>query len=104
MAEAKNYVFDYKEIAEILIKAQGIHEGLWGIYIEFGFGAANIQAGPSQDMVLPAAIIPVKSIGIQRFDEPNSLTVDAAEVNPLLSGSEPPASGKKTQSRRRRTR
>jgi hypothetical protein len=101
MAEAKNYVFDYREIAEILIKAQNIHEGLWGIYIEFGFGAANIQTGPSEDAILPAAIIPVKSIGIQRFDEPNSLTVDAAKANPLPTRSEPIGAGKKTQSRRR---
>ena len=42
MAEVKTYVFDYKEVAEALIKQQGIHEGLWGVYMEFGIGAANI--------------------------------------------------------------
>jgi hypothetical protein len=82
MAEVKTYVFDYKEVAEALIKQQGIHEGLWGIYMEFGIGAANIPAGPSEQALLPAAIVPVAKIGIQRFDKPSSLTVDAAEVNP----------------------
>jgi hypothetical protein len=82
MAEVKTYLFDYREVAEALIKKQGVHEGLWGIYIEFGMGAANIPADPSGQVLLPAAIIPVSKIGIQRFDKPNSLTVDAAEVNP----------------------
>jgi hypothetical protein len=82
MAEVKTYLFDYKEVAEALVKKQDIHEGLWGIYMEFGIGAANIPSDPSQQTFLPAAIVPVVKIGIQRFDVPSSLTVDAAEVNP----------------------
>ena len=97
MAEAGNYTFNYKEIAEILIKKLDIHEGLWGIFIEFGLGAGMIPVGPSQD-ITPAAIIPVQKVGIQRFDTPNSLTVDAAEVNPLTPG--PIAVGKRAQGRR----
>jgi hypothetical protein len=85
MAEVKTYLFDFKEVAEALIKKQGIHEGLWGIYMEFGIAAGNIPAGPSQQVLLPAAIVPVVKIGIQRFDQPSSLTVDAAEVNPTPS-------------------
>ena len=82
MAEVKTYTFDYKEVAEALIKKQGIHEGLWGIYMEFRITAGNIPADPSGQVLLPAAIVPVVRIGIQRFDKPSSLTVDAAEVNP----------------------
>jgi hypothetical protein len=44
-------------------------------------GAANVGSEPGD--LLPSAIIPVKKIGLQRFGEPNNLTVDAAEVNPL---------------------
>lgn len=83
MAEVKTYLFDYKEVAEALIKREGIHEGIWGIYMEFGITAANISSGPSEQTLVPAAIIPVLKLGIQRFDKPNSLTVDAAEINPL---------------------
>jgi len=82
MAEAKTYLFNYKEVAEALVKKHEIHEGLWGIYMEFGIAAANIPSDPSQQILVPAAIVPVVKIGIQRFDQPNSLTVDAAEVNP----------------------
>jgi hypothetical protein len=95
MAEAKNYTFTYKEIAEALVKAQGLHEGLWGAYLQFGIGAANIPTGPSNETLIPAAIVPVLNIGIQRFEQPNSLTVDAAEVNP------PPQIGTKSRSRAR---
>jgi len=78
--ESKVHKFTYKDIAEALVKQQGIHEGIWGVYVEFGIAASNIGQTP-QDM-LPAAIVPVVSIGIQTFPEENNLTVDAAKVNP----------------------
>jgi hypothetical protein len=82
MPEVKSYTFDHNELAEILIKKLDIHDGLWGVYIEFGFGAANIAAPPEAKTVTPAALSLVNKIGIQRFDAPNNLTVDAAQVNP----------------------
>ena len=82
MAEPRQYVFSYKEIAEALVKQEGIHEGLWGLYIEFGIGAANIATTPDSNDTTPAAIVPLQKLGIQRFDEASNLTVDAAEVNP----------------------
>jgi len=81
MADVQTYTFEYKEITEALVKKLGIHEGLWGIYLEFGIGGGNIP-GPSEHMVLPAAIVPILKIGIHRYSKPSSLTVDAAEVNP----------------------
>ncbi len=81
MAEVKSIEFNYKEVAEALIKHNDIHEGLWGISIKFGIQAANISAGPGEDLT-PAAIVPVLKIGLQKFEEENSLSVDAAKVNP----------------------
>lgn len=81
MPKTNNIVFSHKEVAEVLIKAGDIHEGLWGLYIEFGLNAANI--GPNPNEIVPAAILGVNKIGIQRFKEINSLSVDAAEVNPV---------------------
>jgi len=74
------FPFTYQELAEILIKHEGIHEGLWGIYVEFGIGATNIGQGPND--ILPAAVVPIVKLGLQRFTEPNNLTADAAKVNP----------------------
>lgn len=83
MPEISTLVFNHKEVATALVKAQNIHEGLWGIYIEFGFSATNINQGTDSDPnLVPAVIVPLTKIGIQRFDKPNNLTVDAAEVNP----------------------
>lgn len=82
MAQAQQYVFTYKEIAEALVKEQDIHEGLWGLYVEFGIAAANIGTTPENTDVMPAAVIPLQKLGIQKFDEANNMTVDAAEVNP----------------------
>jgi len=80
MAEASQYTFDFKEVTEALLKKAGIHEGLWGIYIEFGLGASNV--GPTEGELFPTALVPVKKIGIQRFEKENNLSVDAAKVNP----------------------
>jgi hypothetical protein len=84
MAEAKNYVFDHRELAEILVKQQDIHEGLWGVYVEFGFVATNLSSEPALNPknVTPAVINLVQKIGIQQFPEASNLTVDAAKVNP----------------------
>jgi hypothetical protein len=74
------YPFTHQELAEILIKYKDIHEGLWGIYVEFGIGATNVGQGPND--LLPAAIVPIVKLGLQRFTEANNLTADAAKVNP----------------------
>ena len=81
MPESTVITFTHKEVAEALIKQQNIHEGLWGIYIEFGIAAANIGVGPND--INPAAIIPIVKIGLNKQDELNNITVDAAVVNPL---------------------
>jgi hypothetical protein len=84
MAETTTrYTFTHKELVEALIKTQGLHEGLWSMYVEFGLGAVN--AGPSDDQLLPAAIVPVVKIGLQKGEKENAITVDAAKVNPKPS-------------------
>lgn len=80
MPEPGQIIFSYKEIAETLIKAQGLHEGIWGIFIKFGLNAANI--GDNEAALRPAAIIPVLEIGLQKMDKESNIAVDAAKVNP----------------------
>jgi hypothetical protein len=94
MPEIKNYLFNYTELAEMMVRKLDLHEGLWGIYFEFALGGANVQTSPDAKTVAPAAITLIKSVGIQRFEAPNSLTVDAAEVNPATSKSAKPFSKK----------
>jgi len=76
-------VTSHKKVAEALIKFHGIHEGIWGLFIRFGIGAANI--GQDENSINPAAIVPVVEIGLQKFDKEGVLSVDAAKVNPAHS-------------------
>jgi hypothetical protein len=80
MAEATQLVFSHKEVATALVKAQGLHEGVWGLYIKFGIAGANV--GMNATEVQPAAIVPILEIGLQKYDEENNISVDAAKVNP----------------------
>jgi hypothetical protein len=82
MPETKSITFTYKEVVEALIRYNDLHEGLWGLSIEFGLAAANVAPESGGDL-LPTALIPVKKIGLTRSGEPNNLTVDASKANPL---------------------
>jgi hypothetical protein len=85
MAEPDRFIFTYKELATAMVKQQGVHEGLWMIYVEFGIQGANV--GESKDQVVPTAIVPVLKVGLQLIakDHPladSAIVVDAAAVNP----------------------
>ncbi len=80
MAEPTQIVFKHKEVVEALLKKQDIHEGIWGLFLRFGIQGLNI--GMSADDLMPAAVVPVLEIGLQRFPEENNIAVDAAKVNP----------------------
>lgn len=78
MATPKTIVFSFKELAEILAKHAEVQEGMWGLHVRFGLQATNI--GTSTEDLKPAAIIPIVEIGIQQFESPNALTIDATKL------------------------
>ena len=80
MAQANQIQFSFKELATLMIKDQGIHEGYWGLAVRFGINAIN--AGLTEADLKPTAIVPIVEIGLQKFEDLNNLSVDAAEVNP----------------------
>jgi hypothetical protein len=81
MGEPENITFEYKEIVQALVKHQGIHEGIWGLTIQFGLQVSNIKVGEKE--LVPGLIIPLVKMGIQKLDKVTPLSVDAAKVNPL---------------------
>ncbi len=97
MPETKIIEFTLREVAKALVIDSDIQEGFWGIIFKFGIQGANLSPGPEDDLT-PAAIVPILNIGLQRFDVPNNLTVDAAKVNPRgkTTSSKKPAPKKKT--------
>jgi hypothetical protein len=82
MPEATQYMFNHKELVEMMIKKQGIHDGIWSLSMRFGMQATNFGLNPDGADILPTAIIPVMEIGINRVDKINNISVDAAQVNP----------------------
>jgi hypothetical protein len=84
MPETTQFMFPFKEITALLVKQQDIHEGFWGILFEFAFTGGGVAIPPAANAVIPAAIVGIPRIGIQRFDTENPLTVNAAEVNPAV--------------------
>ena len=80
MAESTQIVFKHKEVVEALLKHHGLHEGIWGLYIRFGLQAVNI--GITENDLMPAAVVPLMEIGLQKFEKENNIAVDAAKVNP----------------------
>lgn len=89
MPETKQVTFSLKEVAEALALKAGVDEGLWGLYVEFGIAGGNVQTGPSGDEMNPAAIVPILKLGIQRFEKPSGMTVDASALAPKKSKRKP---------------
>ena len=73
-------VTSHKVVVEALLKYHNIHEGIWGLFIRFGIAAVN--AGENEQQLMPAAIVPVTEIGLQKFEKETNISVDAAKVNP----------------------
>jgi hypothetical protein len=80
MPETSQFTFSFKEVVTALIKSQGLHDGIWGLFVNFGLSASNV--GQTESEMKPAAIIPILQLGLQKFDKETSLSVDAAKVNP----------------------
>lgn len=80
MAQPNQIMYSFKELAALMVKDQGMHEGYWGLSVRFGISATN--AGVSESDLRPTALVPIVEIGLQKFEEVNNLSVDAAEVNP----------------------
>ena len=73
-------MYSVKELTEILIKHQDIHEGIYALNLEFQFGLGMF--GPSPEQTLPGAIVSLAKVGLSKVDAHTFNTVDAAEANP----------------------
>jgi hypothetical protein len=84
MPEVNQFTWTHKELATLLIKAAGIHEGRWFLVMSFGMSGGNF--GSSDEQMNPGMLVAITGIGLQRElpdqKAPASLVVDAAEVNP----------------------
>ncbi len=71
----------FKDIAILIIKDKGIHEGLYVPKMELAFGAGVDEFNEGERV--PTIKVGIKSIGIEKVERSdNALCVDASEVNP----------------------
>jgi hypothetical protein len=101
MTEIQQFLFTHKEIAEMLIKRKDVHEGYWGICVEFGILVGTVEFPPQSGNTNPGTTVSIPKIGIQRFDASNPLAINAAEVNPpITSGDKGKRGNKPSQARK----
>lgn len=82
MADTVNPInFTLRELAEILIRHQGIHNGNYELSINFQIAVGAV--GPTESTVLPGAMIGVSGLGLVPAMAPGPNAVDAAIANPL---------------------
>ena len=74
MAEPTQIVFSHKEIVELMLRKQNIHHCIWGMFIKFGIQGTNI--GLTGTDMMPAAVVPVLEIGLQKFEAESNASVD----------------------------
>lgn len=70
-----------RELAEVLIRHHGLHEGIYDTAIEFQFALG--QVGPDPQKPMPGAMLGVSRIGLVKVNNAGPQSVDAAKVNPL---------------------
>jgi hypothetical protein len=93
MAEVAQYQFTFKEVAELLIKRQGIHEGVWAVGFNLNIGTGLM--GPTPDQSFPSAMVQITSAILTKIEagqQPSPSAVDAAIVNPRSGQPSPDAS------------
>lgn len=78
--EPKTFAFEWKGLLIAMIKAQGLHAGIWRLQLHFmPIMAANFKtdAGP-----MPGAMVGVQGIELVEHHEVGPFAADAAIVNP----------------------
>lgn len=72
-----------KELAVILIRHYGHHEGFYEVGVQFNIAVGSV--GPDPTLVAPGAVVTVGGIGLSQCPESSPLGVDASMVNPLTA-------------------
>lgn len=82
--ETVGQTFKNSDLTALLIKANGLHEGLYETAITFSMGIGAFAHGPGQPP-LPGAFFGVESFALRQVSPEhagNPNVVDAAKVNP----------------------
>jgi hypothetical protein len=78
----QTYAFNRFELATLLIKQQGIHEGQWSLEIRVECEVTNMSKNSGASY--PSILLQVSNYLLQRHETAQPFTVDAAVVNPAV--------------------
>ena len=73
-------VLSLKDIAELIVKHRGIHEGLYNVVFQIQIALGAV--GTSPETVVPGAMFGVSGVGLEKVAQAGPQTIDAAVVNP----------------------
>lgn len=73
--------YELTELAELLIKTNGIHEGLYSVGFKFAVTIGSIET--KADETYPGVTTVVQKAGLFEVEKMGPNVVDAAKVNPL---------------------
>jgi hypothetical protein len=76
MENATQFQFEILEVGKLLLKKQGITQGMWTVGVNFAIGVTN--AGPNPETIRPSAIVSVDKIVLSRAEGPGPMIVDAS--------------------------
>ena len=82
MAEPTQFVFSHKELVEILIRHQGLREGIWAAQFQLGMGNMQVPSPAGGSDTLPAVVVTIMGVGLQKAEKEGPSALDAAKVNP----------------------
>lgn len=101
---AEQIAVELSEVIVALIQRLGLHEGIWGLTVEFGLGVGNF--GVSTEEARPSAFVQVQKLGLTHTAVEGPLAIDASKVNPAPSTktSAKPATTRKTSAKPAATR
>ncbi len=78
MAKPTRFSFTLHELAELLVREQGLTEGHWEIGCQFNFAAINLNIPPAG--AAPTGAMQITAMNLVQVAEPTELSVDAAEI------------------------
>ena len=71
--------YSLKQLTEILVKEQGLTEGLYDMSVDFQVAVGGV--GPSPSEIYPGALIGVAGFGLLRASVEGPHTVNASNIN-----------------------
>ncbi|MEN5342672.1 hypothetical protein ABE599_03120 [Achromobacter mucicolens] len=84
MADIASYKFPLREVAEALVRKQGIKSGLWTVIVNFGVG--NVTARTDKEQDNPGIILGIEALTLIKVEPGNpqadlSYTIDASSLS-----------------------